>query len=68
MLLHCVLWLLVWAIVAAIVLYILGIALAQVAPLPAQIVMLVRCLVALVVLLWFLSCVGLLPSMGRLGP
>lgn len=58
----CLIYLLIWVIVAVIVLYIIEVALGAVIALPSPVYILIRCLVALLILLWVLSCVGLLPG------
>ena len=57
--LACALWLVVWAIVALLVLTVLE----HFLPLPPSLVTLVRCLVGVLLLLWFLSCLGVLPAL-----
>ena len=57
--LACALWLVVWAIIALLVLTVLE----QFLPLQPPLVTLVRCLVGLFLLLWFLNCLGVLPAL-----
>ena len=59
--LHCLVFLLIYAIVAVLVVYILELILGQLISAPPPIGLLIRCLVALLVLIWFLNCAGLLP-------
>jgi len=65
-LLDCLLWLIISVIIAVIVLFIVEAVLhLLVAPMPPQVVGLLRVLAALLVLIWFLGCMGLLPVHGR---
>ena len=59
MILHCVLWLIVYAIIALVVMYIFE----QFVALPANITLLIRALLGLLLLIYFLSCVGFIPSL-----
>ena len=57
---ECLISLIIWCIVAAIILYIVEAVLGSFLPLPSQVLMLVRLLVGLLVLLAVLDCFGLL--------
>jgi hypothetical protein len=63
----CLIWLLIYCIVGIIILYIVETALKMIAEVPAQVYILLRLLGLLLILLWFLSCVGVLPHAGPLG-
>ena len=57
---ECLISLIIWCIVAAIILYIVEAVLGSFLPLPSQVLMLIRLLVGLLVLLAVLDCFGLL--------
>ncbi len=69
LLIPCLIWLLVYAIIAVIVIYIFEMILNMIfgAALPPQIFMLIRLLFVLLILVWFLGCVGLLSGPHMLG-
>jgi len=58
--LSCLIGLIIVVIVAVIILYVAETALAAIFPLPPPIMTLIRLLVGLLVLLWFLQCIGIL--------
>lgn len=57
--LECLVYLIVWVIVALIVLYVIELLVGQFLPLPPQIMMLIRVLLGLIVLIACLECLGL---------
>lgn len=57
---ECLISLIIWCIVAAILLYVVEAVLGSFLPVPAQVLMLVRVLVGLLVLLAVIDCFGLL--------
>ena len=58
MLLGCLIYLIIMVIIAVIVLYVLEVALSPFVSLPPPVYMLIRLLVGLLVLLYFLQCIG----------
>lgn len=58
--LNCIVFLLVWCIVALIVIYVLEMILSQFLTLPPPVTMLIRLLIGLLVLIAALNCLGLL--------
>lgn len=58
--LSCLVSILIWCIVAAIILYAIEAVLGSFLPLPPQVILLVRLLIGLLVLLALLDCAGLL--------
>jgi hypothetical protein len=58
--LDCVIYLIIYCIVAVIGLYVVEVVLQQFCALPPKILVLVRLLIGLLLLLWLLGCVGLL--------
>jgi hypothetical protein len=58
MLLSCLIYLVILVILCVIVLYVLEVALAPFISLPSPVYMLIRLLVGLLVLLYFLECIG----------
>jgi hypothetical protein len=58
--LHCLVYLLVYAIVGLIVLWVIETLVGMFAPPPAQVLLLIRVLIALLVLIAALNCFGLL--------
>lgn len=58
--LHCLIWLLVYGIIGAIFLYIVELLLGHFGALPPPIPVLIRALVAVILLVWLLWCLGLL--------
>ena len=58
--LECLVYLIVWVIIAVIVLYILESVLAPFIALPPPVYMLIRLLIGLLVLIAFLNCIGFL--------
>jgi hypothetical protein len=63
----CLIWFLIYCIIGVIILYIAATALKMIAEVPPQVYILLRLLVMLLILLWLLSCVGLLPHVGPIG-
>ena len=55
---ECLISLIIWCIVAAIILYVVEAVLRSFLPLPSQVLMLIRLLVGLLVLLAVLDCLG----------
>lgn len=66
--LTCLIYLIIWCIIAIIVLYIFETVVAMFIALPSQVFVLIRLLVGLLVLLAFLNCVGLLGGAYPLFP
>ena len=60
--LECLVWIIIYAIIGIIVLYIGETLLGLLVPLPPPVPLLLRLLLALVILLYLLQCVGLLPA------
>ena len=60
--LHCVIWLVILAIIALICFYVLE----QFIQVPPNIAMLIKLVVGLLLLLWLLACLGVVPALGRL--
>jgi hypothetical protein len=60
--LSCLVYLIIWIIVALIVLYIIETLLAQFLPLPPPVIMLIRLLFGLLVLIAVLNCIGIFPG------
>ncbi len=65
--LECLIYLIVWVIIAVIVLYVLESVLAPFITLPPPVYMLIRLLIGLLVLIAFLNCTGLVGGMGHYG-
>jgi hypothetical protein len=67
--LECLVFLVVWCIVALIIVYVIELLVGQFLPLPAPIIALIRVLIGLLVLIAALDCLGILhmplPFRGR---
>jgi hypothetical protein len=63
-LIPCLIGLIIIAIVLAIVFYIIQVAFSSMLVLPPQVWVLIKLLVGLLVLLWFLNCTGILAGFG----
>ena len=61
---ECLIGLIIIAIVLTIVFYIVQVAFSSLLILPPQVWVLIKLLVGLLVLLWFLGCIGIFPGVG----
>ena len=61
---ECLIGLIIIAIVLTIVFYIVQVAFSSLLILPPQVWVLIKLLVGLLVLLWFLGCIGIFPGRG----